>query len=92
MTKYVYDDSPYYTDYITRGGAEYEVTAQLYDHGKAEEGYDRWTGGHWMEVVEDPVFTEFVAFDEYGVEMTLTPKEIFSCDEQMIRQYWDNNQ
>ena len=83
----------YYTAYIYRTNleetVEYEVSAKLYDHGKTEEGYDRWAGGYCLDVIEDPVFTEFVAFDDYGVELILTPKEILSCEEQMVETYWD---
>jgi len=78
----------YLTAYITRGDTEYEVTAKLYDHGKVEDGYDRWTGGHWVEIIDDPEFTDFVAFDEYGVELTLTLREILDSESQMVKQYW----
>ena len=82
--------SEYYTAYILRNKEQYEVTAKLYSHGKVEEGYDRWTGGHWTDVVDDPMFTDFVAFDDFGVEMILTPKEILKAEEQMVSSYWDN--
>ena len=78
----------YYTAYIYRGDYEIEVTAQLYDHGQLEEGFDSDVG-YWSEVIEDPGFHEYTAFDEYGVELPLTPREIFDSEEQMIKQYWD---
>lgn len=78
----------FYTAYIYRGEDEIEVTAQLYDHGKVEEGYES-SVGYWSEVVEDPEFYEYAAFDDYGVELTLTPREILDSEEQMIKQYWE---
>ena len=79
----------YYTGYIHRGDTEIEVTAKLYDYGQVEEGYDN-LGGYWAEVIDDPIFTDFVAFDDYGVELTLTPREILDSEEQMIKEYWDS--
>ena len=84
----------YYTAYIHRGDDEIEVTAELYAHGQLEEGYDRM-GGHWYEVIDDPDFHEYTAFDDYGVELTLTLREVLDSEKQMVRQYWDqydNNQ
>ena len=78
----------YYTAYIYRGDDEIEVTAQLYDYGQVEEGYDN-LGGYWSEVIEDPEFREYTAFDDYGVELTLTPREILDSEKQMIKEYWD---
>ena len=80
--------SDYYRAYIIRNGEEYEVTAQLYEHGKAESGIDH-LGGYWSEVTEDPIFTDFAAFDDYGVELILTPRDIHSAEEQMIKSYWE---
>lgn len=78
----------YATAYITRDGVEYEVSAKLYEHGEADEGVDD-LGGMWMELVEDPVFIEFYGEDDDGVELVLTPKEMFNIEEQMIDQYWE---
>lgn len=78
----------YYFGYIYRKGYEYEVSARLYEHGK----FDNWLdnlGGHNYELVDDPIFTDFVAFDEYGVELTLTPREILDSEKQMIDTYWE---
>ena len=79
----------YYTAYIHRGNTELEVTAQVYDYGRVEEGYDN-LGGYWAEVTEDPVFVDYVAFDDYGVELTLTPREILDSEKQMIEEYWNS--
>ena len=78
----------FYTAYIYRGDYEIEVTAQLYGHGQLEEGLDIGVG-YWSEVTEDPEFCEYTAFDDYGVELTLTPREILDSERQMIKQYWD---
>ena len=79
----------YYTAYIFRGDDEIEVTAKLYDYGQVEEGFG-CDVGYWVEVIEDPIFTDFVAFDDYGVELALTPREISDSEKQMVREYWDN--
>ena len=73
-----------YRAYITRGGMEYEVTASVYDYGVVSEC------GMWVD--EDPVFANFECLDDNGVEIILTPKELHHCEQQMIDQYWDNNQ
>jgi len=78
----------YYTAYIYRGDEEIEVSAQLYEHGVAEEGFDN-LGGYWSEITDDPVFCEYAAFDDYGVELTLTTREILDSEAQMIKQYWE---
>jgi len=79
--------SEYYTAYIFRGNDEIEVTAKLYAHGEYESGIDR-LGGYWMEATEDPVFYEYTAFDDYGVELVLTPREMLDSEKQMIESYW----
>jgi hypothetical protein len=83
--------SDYYTAHIFRGNDEIEVSAKLYEHGECESGIDQ-LGGYWTEVTEDPIFTEFVAFDDYGVEMLLTPRELLDVEKQMIKQYWDEKE
>lgn len=80
--------SDYYTAYIHRGDDEIEVSAKLYDHGKVEEGFESDIG-YFSEVIEDPEFTDYIAFDDYGVELTLTPREILDSERQMIKQYWE---
>ena len=77
----------YYAAYVFRGDDEIEISAKLHDHGKIEEGYDR-LGGHWHEIIDDPEFVEYTAFDDYGVELTLTPREIMDSTEQMAKAYW----
>ena len=79
----------YYTAYIHRGDDEIEVTAELYDHGQLEGGFESDVG-YWSEVIEDPEFCEYTAFDDYGVELTLTLREIIDSETQMIKQYWDS--
>lgn len=82
--------SDYFSTCIARQGQEIEVTAKLYDHGKVDSGYDRWTGGKYSYVNEDPIFTEYVAFDDYGVELSLTQKEIRFIEKRLIEAYWAN--
>ena len=81
--------SEYFVAYIHRGDFEVEVSAKLHEHGEPVEGSDSDTGP-WREVRYDPVFTDFVAFDDYGVELTLTPRELLDSEKQMTKQYWDN--
>ena len=79
----------YYYGYIYRGDDEIEVSARLYAQGEVAKGFDEYFGP-WEDVIEDPVFTDFVAFDDYGVELVLTPKELLQVEQQMVKSYWDN--
>lgn len=77
-----------YRAYFTRENTEYEVTADLYDHG---EGYaDEWEDtGRTFEITKEPKFYNFYAEDDNGDEVNLTQDEIEHVTEQMNKQYWD---
>lgn len=77
-----------YRAYIIRDGAEYEVTAELYDHGVTER--DSWQDtGTVFEIMQDPVFYKFECNDEDGNPVILTAQEIETAINQMIAQYWE---
>ena len=78
-----------YRAYITRNDIEYEVTADLYDHGDGY--YDEWEDtGRSFEVTKEPEFYNFYAeYDDSVEEFIFTPEEIEEATEQMKKQYWD---
>ena len=78
----------YYRAYITRGGKEHEVVAKLSNDGTYETGYEPETGP-WIEIMCGPEWTEFICFDDHGVELQLTHGEIEYCIEQLNHTYWE---